>query len=165
MDVDLTPRILTGTSAGDLHHVAMDEAADPLLANVRDLYGRLDAEIAAKRPVCTNRGDCCKFEAYGHRLYVTEVELRFFTAHQRASGLRPVVGGSCPYQQEGRCTAREHRPLGCRVFFCDPNAQEWQPEVYEKYLGELKRIGAEGGVEYRYREWLAALGIRADSKP
>jgi len=35
----------------------------------------LDARIAARRPLCTNRGDCCKFDAYGHALFVSAVEL------------------------------------------------------------------------------------------
>lgn len=131
--------------------------ASGLLERVRNLYARLESDIAARSPRCTNRGACCKFEAYGHRLYVTAVELEYFLAHQRPAGLRDVTSGSCPYQIDGRCTARGHRPLGCRVFFCDPDSQDWQPQMYERYLSELKRIGMECGVEYRYMEWLADL--------
>lgn len=149
MDVDLTPRMLGRSPAST--------AEKSGLRDVSELYARLDAEIASHHPVCTNRGDCCKFDAYGHRLYVTTVELEHFVARQRPLGLRPVTTGSCPYQVEGRCTARDHRPLGCRVFFCDPNAQAWQPALYEKYLAELKRLGQQYGVAYRYAEWLTLL--------
>lgn len=128
-----------------------------MLAAVRDRYARLDADIAAQNPVCTNRGDCCKFDAFGHRLYVTDVELQYFLHHQRDAGLRAVTNGTCPYQIDGRCTARDHRPLGCRIFFCDPNAQAWQPPLYEQYLADLKRIGRDHGIDYRYTEWLTAL--------
>jgi Fe-S-cluster containining protein len=55
------------------------------------------------------------------------------------------------------CTAREARPLGCRVYFCDENAQGWQAEVYEKYHGKLKALHEEVGLAYRYVEWRAAL--------
>src|SRR5688572_16070154 len=43
----------------------------------------------------------------------------------------------CPYQVDGLCTARNARPLGCRLYFCDENAQSWQNEVYEKYHARL----------------------------
>jgi Fe-S-cluster containining protein len=128
-----------------------------------EYYRRVDAAIAAHRPTCVNRGACCKFAEYGHKLYVTAVELAYFLDHQRAEGVRPIESDhACPYQAGGMCTAREHRPLGCRVFFCDPAAQEWQPAEYERGLAELKQIGREFGIEYRYQEWLSALRSAGD---
>ncbi len=125
---------------------------------MREFYGRVDADINAHRPVCTNRGACCKFATFGHKLYVTGVELQYFIERQQKDGLRPVESeNACPYQVGGFCTSREHRPLGCRVFFCDPAAQGWQSAEYERGLAELKQIGSDLGIEYRYREWLSAL--------
>src|SRR5689334_7739520 len=63
---------------------------------VRELYERLDTEITGRKPLCINRGDCCKFDSYGHRLYVTAVELEYFLAQQQPAGLRPVTSGACP---------------------------------------------------------------------
>ena len=124
---------------------------------VSALYEQLDREIAAKAPLCTNRGECCRFGAFGHRLYVTQVEWRYFRERQAARGFLPVIDDVCPYQVDGRCTAREHRPLGCRVYFCDANSREWQPDMYERYLAALKRVGDAHDIEYRYAEWLATL--------
>ena len=37
---------------------------------------------------------------------------------------QPVTADFCPFQKDNLCTAREPRPLGCRVYFCDPAYQE-----------------------------------------
>ena len=145
MVVDLTPLIQSHEDEPALHQ------------RVAALYDRVDAEAAAHAPVCVNRGTCCRFDEFGHRLFVTPVEVAFFVGRQRVEGLRPVTAEACPYQIDNRCTARSHRPLGCRIFFCDPAATHWQPGVYEKYLSELKQIGADLDVDYRYVDWLAAL--------
>jgi len=69
---------------------------------------------------------------------------------------RDTVEG-CPYQEGTKCTAREGRPLGCRIYFCDENSQSWQEEVYEKYHAQLKALHEQYQVPYRYLEWRAAL--------
>ena len=127
------------------------------VAEMAGFYREIDAAIAAHRPVCINRGACCKFAEFGHKLYVTDVELAYFVAGQNGAA-RPVIDhAACPYQIDGLCTARDHRPLGCRIFFCDPAAQGWQGPEYERFLTRLKNIGEKHGVPYRYREWLSAL--------
>src|ERR1035441_8533911 len=47
-------------------------------AAVRDIYARLQVEIDHRKPACVASGKCCHFEAYGHRLYVTTLELATF---------------------------------------------------------------------------------------
>ena len=47
--------------------------------------------------------------------------------------------------------------MGCRLYFCDPNAQAWQNTVYETYHARLQALHAEFGVPYEYLEWRAAL--------
>ena len=131
------------------------ERAD-LRARLTAFYAAVDEAIAAHKPVCRNRGDCCRFDRYGHKLYVTTLELACFL-HGRRGSWRPPRDDACPYQIDGRCTAREHRPLGCRVFFCDPATRDWQGPEYERRLIELRQIGADFGIPYRYIEWLSAL--------
>lgn len=123
-----------------------------------DFYERVDAEVNSHAPICRNRGLCCKFASYGHRMFVTEPERAFF-ARGMAPEWRPVSPDQtdCPYHVGGVCTARTHRPLGCRVFFCDESAQEWQGPIYERFLTELKQIGQDFDMPYAYREWLSAL--------
>lgn len=130
---------------------------DDLAGRMAEFYTDVDKAIAAHGPVCRNRGRCCEFDGYGHKLYVTTVELVYFVRGSRRQWRQPADGRSCPYQIDRRCIAREHRPLGCRIFFCDPDARAWQGPEYERRLGELKRIGVEFGIEYRYVDWLSAL--------
>lgn len=130
---------------------------DELHRRVAALYEEVDREVAARSPICTNRGACCKFAEYGHRLYVTSVELAYFAGGHADDWRMPDGGGACPYQRGGVCTAREHRPLGCRVFFCDAASANWQGPLYEEFLARLQRLGEDLGVEYRYVEWLSAL--------
>jgi Fe-S-cluster containining protein len=141
---------------------------------VARVLAEADADIAARKPVCKASGRCCKFEEYGHRLYVTAGEMLHFARVQGdANNLAeaPVAGAvvslpqffasesprGCPYQVEGLCTAREARPLGCRLYFCDENAQSWQNEVYENYHAQLRALHERYNVPYRYLEWRAAL--------
>lgn len=131
--------------------------SDALAADMADFYADLDAAIAAHRPTCWNKGACCKFADYGHKLFVTSVELAYFVRGQCHAWIPPTDHTACPYQQGGLCTAREHRPMGCRVFFCDPAAQHWQNDEYERQLEKLKAIGNRHGVDYRYIEWLSGL--------
>lgn len=124
---------------------------------MQSLYAEVDAAIASHLPVCTNRGQCCKFDTFGHRLYVTSVEFDYFAEGMKDRWITPT-SESCPYQSGGRCNARDHRPLGCRVFFCEERSQAWQGPEYERFLARLKDIGERFEIPYRYREWLAALG-------
>lgn len=132
-----------------------------LAKKMESFYAEVDASIARHRPVCTNRGACCKFGKYGHRLFVTSIELAYFARGLGPDIRSPRSADACPYQVDGRCTARQHRPLGCRVFFCDPGSQEWQPAASERGLARLKKLGDELGIDYRYVEWLHGLSVLA----
>ena len=56
----------------------------------------------------------------------------------------------CPFQVGNLCTAREQRPLGCRIYFCDPAYQDRQGEITEAALRQLKRLADEHGTGWRY---------------
>ncbi|MCK6456057.1 MAG: hypothetical protein L6Q92_05950 [Phycisphaerae bacterium] len=135
-----------------------DSGGDAFEVRMAEFYASVDRAIESRGAVCINRGSCCRFREFGHSLYVTEVERRYFLKRQSVDGLRSVVSDeACPYQVGGACTARAHRPLGCRVYFCDPTSRDWQGLQYETGLAELKAIGEAFGIPYRYREWLTAL--------
>jgi Fe-S-cluster containining protein len=144
---------------------------EDVLAAVRALYSAVQAEIDARRPVCLVSGRCCRFEEYGHRLFVTTAELATFVGEIRSSGRaidpHPRGGAACPFQSNKMCTVHAIRPFGCRMFFCDATATEWQNEAYERFHAKLKRLHEELGVPYFYVEWrraLAALGVSAASR-
>lgn len=151
---------LIAQSSGDSDAVetrSPKAASDAFTREMQEFYSEVDAAVAARSPICVNRGHCCKFDSFGHKLYVTDVELRYFAEGMRANWTKPSEEAACPYQSNGRCQAREHRPLGCRIFFCDPDAQAWQGPEYERFLSRLKELGDAHSVPYRYREWLSAL--------
>ena len=57
----------------------------------------------------------------------------------------------CPFQKDNLCTPREPRPLGCRVYYCDPAYQETGSAIMEKYIRRLKALA-----EAESREWCYA---------
>ena len=61
-----------------------------------------------------------------------------------------VDDAGCPFQINGLCTARERRPLGCRVYYCDPSYQETGNRITEKYLERLKDLAQATGVPWLY---------------
>lgn len=125
---------------------------------VRDLYADLDAQIAARRPVCSNRGACCRFGEFGHRLFVTPIEVAYFLATAEGPVPRSEASQTCPYQRGGLCTARVGRPAGCRIFFCDPDARSWQGPLTEATLARLKDLHERFNLPYAYLDWMQALG-------
>lgn len=118
-------------------------------------YARADARIAAQPGTCWNKGACCRFGEFGHRLYVTALEVAYYLA--MGDSKAPGVTDVCPHAFAGKCHVRERRPLGCRIFFCDPAAQEWQGPLTEELLGELRRMHDDLGVSYFYADWMTLL--------
>ena len=127
------------------------------LGTMNTLYSELENRIAARNPICTNRGNCCKFGLFGHQLFVTPAELAYFTSTSDTDTVNAAEVDKCPYQQSGLCTVREVRPLGCRIFFCDVAAQHWQPGETEATLERIKSVHDQHDIPYVYVEWLAAL--------
>ncbi|HET6251951.1 MAG TPA: hypothetical protein VFE47_29975 [Tepidisphaeraceae bacterium] len=52
---------------------------------VAAVYSALADEIDLRRPICKTSGRCCRFEEFGHRLYVTTLELAKFVGDRSAS--------------------------------------------------------------------------------
>jgi hypothetical protein len=152
----------------DIPIAALREAAQnaELIAAVENLYREVGAEIAARAPTCWNRGDCCRFGAYGHRLYVTAIEVAYYLHHDHATP--PAAGGglpvlpsagadTCPHAFDGRCHARDARPLGCRIFYCDPAARDWQGPLTETYLARLRELHTRFDVPCFYADWMQVM--------
>ena len=143
---------------------------------VAQVYADLQATIDARRPACVASGRCCRFEEFGHRLYVTTLELGAFlhafrarpapdhpaaehSAPDRSTVSLPQAWDEtgCPFQAQRLCGVHAIRPFGCRVFFCDASAGQWQNDVYEQFHSRLKRLHEEMAVPYLYVEWRHAL--------
>jgi hypothetical protein len=150
-----------------------------VVAAMRDFYLEVDRRIQAHTPVCWNKGECCQFGRYGHRLYVTALEVVYYLATSELDlfpyppdpGSKVHGGGhdlaaprpltlaedACPHAYQGKCHARQRRPLGCRVFYCDPAAQHWQGPITEELLGRLRQLHNELDIPYLYTDWMTAL--------
>jgi hypothetical protein len=116
---------------------------------VLDLYNQVDAEVRAAGPVCVASGRCCRFKEYGHTLFISNLEADVLLAD--APGYEtPVSAAFCPFQREKLCTAREQRPLGCRIYFCDPAYQETGKELSERYLRRLKDLANRYNIPWQY---------------
>jgi hypothetical protein len=113
------------------------------------LYAEADREVAAAGPVCVASGRCCRFKEYGHVLFLSSVEADVLL-HAAPGYDRPVSEEFCPFQKGNLCTAREPRPLGCRVYYCDPAYQETCSRIMEKYTRRLKELCDEEGIDWRY---------------
>ena len=115
------------------------------LAEIRDelraLYRELDAAVAMTGPACQLSGRCCRFKDYGHTLFLSAPEALLLVADAPQPPGQLDNGQSCPWQDvRGRCSARDARPLGCRVFFCDPSFETHAPELSETFLARLKQL-------------------------
>lgn len=125
---------------------------DPRLrAGLLQIYDELAQDLAQLAPVCDLSGRCCRFQEYGHRLYISRTEAELLLQ----DGLPPgatIDDDSCPFQKGQLCTAREKRPFGCRVYFCDPKYAGQAEIMSEKYLARLRKLHGETGTPWDYGE-------------
>lgn len=127
------------------------------LSAMGDFYARLEKRIADHHPVCRQCGACCRFDDFGHKLYVTPAEVAFFLG---TVAVEPAVErdpAACPYWIGGLCWARHSRPMGCRVFFCESAGLGWQEDLTESALADLRTLHESVNLPYAYVEWLQVL--------
>ena len=114
---------------------------DTLREKLRLVYDELAGAIAEAGPTCDLSGRCCRFAEYEHTLFLSGPEAEVLIADAPPPARPLDDGATCPWQNErGHCTAREARPLGCRVYFCSPSYQEKAHALSETYLGRLREI-------------------------
>ena len=154
----------------------------PVVESLEALYRDVAARIEARGPACWASGRCCNFARAGHCLYATGLETAYTLAQcHRSRGVRDfdattlpltravvdaaLARGGCPFQVANLCGVHAIRPLGCRVYFCDRSAQEWQRELYEQAMAQLRALHDQHAIEYRYGEWREMLGLFASDVP
>jgi hypothetical protein len=116
---------------------------------VLELYAEVDRQVAAAGPVCQASGRCCRFKEYGHVLYLSSLEAEVLL-HGAPPFEQPVSSEFCPFQKGNLCTAREPRPLGCRIYYCDPHYQETGNRLMEESLRRLKDLAEREGLPWLY---------------
>lgn len=149
------------------------QAIDRWLASARDpvrggaleaIYTMLDDQIQARQPVCESSGRCCHFERHGHRLYVTGLEVAWTLTRLEVPLTRARIdaareAGGCPFQVDRLCSVHPIRPLGCRVYFCDPTARDWQQDLSEILLTRVRELHDRFELAYCYGEWRSMLEL------
>jgi Fe-S-cluster containining protein len=145
----------------------------PAAAALEAVYARAAQQIEARGPACWASGRCCRFARAGHRLYVTGLEAAYCVLRAPAcgpagaSGLRLAVAGAgedCPFLDgpaRTRCGVHPVKPLGCRLYFCDRAAQDWQRRLHEDLLREVRAIHDAHAIPYLYAEWRGLLALVA----
>ena len=125
---------------------------DPVfLTELARIYAILDEELTTLGATCLGGGPCCKFDLAPHRVYLSTGELALL-------GKAPPVcldrcrAHRCPYQIGPRCSARTRRPLGCRIFFCDPNLTDSLGKIYEVYHRKIISLSQTRCLPYLYTE-------------
>jgi len=123
--------------------------SDPLRTRVLALYAMVDAAIAAASPKCEGSGRCCRFTEYGHTLFLShfEAEILLETAPAYEP---PITRDGCPFQVNNLCTARDERPLGCRIYFCDPAYTDTGNRITEEAVAALKKLADEFDAGWQY---------------
>ena len=128
---------MTGATSNGPVGLDPDQFREPL----RALYAELDEAVASLAPTCALSGRCCRFEEYGHTLFLSAPEAALLLSDAPRPSRPLDRGATCPWQDSaGRCTAREARPLGCRVYFCDPAYEAEAPGLSERFIGRLKGL-------------------------
>ncbi len=152
------------TAEADLVQGWLVAAVDPAVgAELEGLFEYVAAQVESRGPSCWASGRCCNFEKTGHLLYVTGLEAAY-TVSRADSMTGPVspTHPTCPFQVANLCGVHAVRPLGCRVYFCDRSAQDWQRELSERAIAQVRAIHDRHGIEYRYGEWRSMLGLFFD---
>lgn len=137
---------------------------DELHQRLRELYAEVDAAVAAAGPRCEASGRCCRFKEWGHVLFLSgfEADLLLDSAPPYTT---PVSPDGCPFQVNNLCTAREQRPLGCRIYFCDPAYEQIACTITETALSKLKRLAEEHDLPWRYAPLHVFLNEGASAPP
>ena len=145
--------------------VARCRADKRLIETVAGIYDWLELQIhggGSAAGACRRCGDCCDFDSYDHRLFVTLPELTYLSAGLGAERIKAMPTGQCPYNIDRKCSVHEYRSAGCRIFCCKGDA-DLQGELSEAVLAKLKSVSAEFRIPYRYVDLATALNDLAEA--
>ncbi len=124
--------------------------------DIIDIYRKLEAELASIDPGCNACGTCCHFDEFDHTLYASTIEIDYILKNVEVPSFDPDKN-VCPFLTNNHCSIREHRTLGCRVFFCNPHYKETLQEIYEKYYTMIKDLAIDSKADWHYAPMLKLL--------
>ena len=139
--------------------VAGCKTNNQLLKRVAEIYNWLDLQThrySSLAGQCSACGECCDFDNFDHRLFVTPPELMYLAANLGAEKQKAMPTSRCPYNISGKCTIYECRFAGCRIFCCKGDAN-FQSRLSESALKKFKSVCTEFQIPYRYADLANAL--------
>jgi len=119
------------------------------------LYREVDAELRELGASCAACGRCCRFEEFGHELWLTNVELDYLQVRHGQGKAAPP--GVCPYLDGALCSARAGRALACRTFHCGLPAAAVE-EVTNRSFEKIRDAARAAGVALEYTGLSASRG-------
>ncbi len=134
------------------------EQRQEIVDAVGGLYSRLEVNLSSSPMPCKACGQCCDFESFGHRLFLTSPELIYFQVGltQNSIPLLPMTTGVCPYRKDSKCSVYPWRFAGCRIFNCTGDA-ELQSRLSEQAIDQMKNLCQQYDLPYRYLDLKTAL--------
>jgi len=121
-----------------LRDIALAAAGNkPFLDGVMAILKEAEKAVESHKPHCKTCGKCCNFSKTGHRLFVSTGELALVISASRTSQTKPL---RCCYQKGASCTLRNHRPLGCRAYFCSNDTKSVFSDLYEAFHRKMKEL-------------------------
>ena len=120
-----------------------------IIQEVSDIYQWLDSELDKLDRSCRACGECCDFETFGHRLYVTTPELLHFLEHVGPE-IKEMPGGVCPYRVNGKCSVYPYRFSGCRIFTCGGENTDQENALCEQAVRKFKDLCDRHHLPYHY---------------
>jgi Fe-S-cluster containining protein len=129
---------------------------------IQEIYQNLDKQLDASGQSCKACGNCCDFDSFGHRLYITTPELLYFKTKltENHIPILPMADGVCSYRKDGKCSVYPWRFAGCRVFNCTGDA-DLQSRLSEETIALCKTLCILYGIGYGYMDLKTALSQTA----
>lgn len=131
-----------------------------IFSELISIYNGLENGNNGDGALCICCGECCDFNRSGHKLYLSLVEALYMVHAPRdvmTQDFLPILErGLCPYQIQNKCTNREGRSIGCRVFFCKADGNFMQEKSNEA-LDEVKALSQKYLLEWIYGELVVML--------
>ena len=135
------------SDGGWTHKAKMNEHTQ-IIQEVEAIYRWVDEQVGLLDSSCQACGECCDFERFGHRLYITTPELIYFQ-HHVGRDIKTMATGVCPYRIDGKCTVYPCRFSGCRIFFCKRDTEK-QNALCEQAIGKFKTLCNQYQISYHY---------------
>lgn len=129
--------------------------------DIIEIYKKLEEELASINPGCNSCGTCCHFDEFDHVLYTSTIETDYIRENVEIPSFDPDKN-ICPFLIDNQCSIREHRTLGCRVFFCNPEYKEKSQDIYNKYYAMIKDLAIKNQLEWRYAPMMKLLQKKDD---